>query len=156
MSSKTLLLVGHAPSPNTARLIKACQQGVQDSGCKTIHFKIKKAQDTQPEDVLEADALILFTTENLSYMSGMVKDFFDRTYYPCLEKTQGLPCAVIVRAGQGGGEGTERALTTIFTGLRWRWVQPALILRGDWQDNFLKQAQELAMGMAVALEEGMI
>lgn len=156
MSEKTLLVIGYAPSPNTQRLIDACHQGYLDSRCSQISYLFKSAPDVQPQDILQAQAVLLFTTENLSYMSGMMKDMFDRCYYPCLEHTQGLPCAAIIRAGQGGGEGTESALNTILTGLRWRWVQPPLILRGDWQECFIEQAQELAHGLSVALQEGMI
>lgn len=153
---KTLLLVSYAPSPNTQKILAACQQGFAQSEAAHTQFKLISAPDTHPEDVIGADALLLFTPENLAYMSGMMKDFFDRNYYPCLELTQGKPCAAIVRAGQGGGDGTVNALKSITTGLRWRWVQEPLILRGDWQDSFLSEAQDLAMGLAAAVDGGMI
>lgn len=156
MPNKTLLLVAYAPSPNTQRIIEACQQGFQESASTQVHFKILSAPDAQATDIIDADAIILFTPENLAYMSGMMKDFFDRNYYPCLELTQAKPCTAIIRAGQGGGDGTHNALKSITTGLRWRWVQEPLMLRGDWQDSFLVQAQELTMAMAVALDGGMI
>ena len=63
--------------------------------------------------------------------------------------------AVIVRAGHDG-TGTCRALKTILTGLRWRWVQDILLCKGPWQDEFLQDCQDLAQGMVVALDEGMI
>lgn len=150
--TKQLLVIAHAPSKNTRALLQAVEQGAQASSITTI---IKSPFDTNSIDALNADAIILFTPENLGYMSGALKDFFDRTYYDVLEEKQGLPVAAIVRAGSDG-TGTVRALQTITTGLRWRWVQEPLILKGEFKDSFLNEVRELAEALAVALEEGII
>ena len=152
MANKTLLIVAHAPSPNTAKLAQAVFKGANHPDID-ITVILKLPQDTQPEDVLAADALLLGTTENLAYMAGLTKDFFDRCYYPVLEKKQGMPFAVYIRAGHDG-TGTKLALKTITTGLRWSWVQEALILQGDWQEGFTKQVEELAMTLAAGVEAG--
>lgn len=152
MVTKTLLIVAHAPSPNTKKLAQAAYKGANHPDID-INVILKSPQDTQPEDVLAADAVLLGTTENLAYMAGMTKDFFDRCYYPVLEEKQGLPFALYIRAGQDG-TGTKLAAKTITTGLRWSWIQDALILKGDWQEKFAEQVEELAMTLAAGVEAG--
>ena len=152
MSTKTLLIVAHAPSPNTQKLAQAAFDGANHSDID-INVILKSPQDTQPEDVLAADALLLGTIENLAYMSGLTKDFFDRCYYPVLEEKQGMPFAVYIRAGHDG-TGTKLAIQTITTGLRWSWSQEALILQGDWQESFTEQVEALAMTLAAGVDAG--
>lgn len=152
MAIKTLLIVAHAPSPNTKKLAHAAYHGANHPDID-INVILKLPQDTQPEDVLAADALILGTTENLAYMAGLTKDFFDRCYYPVLEEKQGMPFALYIRAGHDG-TGTKLAIKTIITGLRWNQIQDTLILQGDWQEVFTEQVEELAMTLAAGVDAG--
>ena len=152
---KTLLLVTHAPSPNTQLLVTMMQQAVADLKLSDIKLEILSCFDTNAEQVNNCDAIVLFTPENLGYMSGAMKDFFDRIYYPCLEQKQGLPLALIVRAGHDG-TGTVKSITTICTGLKWHWVQPPLVCKGQWQEDFIIQCQELVSTVAVSLDCGII
>lgn len=113
----------------------------------------KSPFETGPDDVLGADALVLLTTENLGYMSGALKDFFDRSYYPLLDRTDALPFALLVRAGHDG-TGTCRAVASITSGLRWKEVHASTVCRGAWDDAFAEQARELGSFMAAGLEAG--
>ncbi len=149
---KHLLIVGHVPSANTRRLRDAVVKG---AAVAEVAARVLTPFEAQPDDVLWADALILGTTENLGYMSGALKDFFDRIYYPCLELTQGRPFAFYVRAGHDG-TGTRRAIESIATGLRWRLVRAPLICRGDFQERFVAECEELGATMAASLEAGIL
>ena len=152
MATKTLLIVAHAPSANTEKLAQAAHKGANHADID-INVIMKSPQQTQPEDILAADALLLGTTENLAYMAGLTKDFFDRCYYPVLEAKQGMPFALYIRAGHDG-TGTTLAMNTIITGLRWNQIQDTVILQGDWQDEFTEQVEELAMTLAAGVEAG--
>ncbi|RLT96326.1 flavodoxin family protein [Ketobacter sp.] len=152
---KKLLIVTHAPSANTLRLREAVIQGAQHPDISEVEISAIAPLEANAEDVLACDAIILGTTENLGYMSGALKDFFDRVYYPCLEIKQGLPFALYVRAGHDG-TGTCRAVDTITTGLRWKAVREHLVCRGEWQEDFVAQCQELGTTMAMSLEAGII
>ena len=150
-----LLIVAHNPSPNTQKLVDATLRGAQHEDIDGVEVKWIPPLQAVPDDVLWADAIILGTTENFGYMSGALKDFFDRIYYPCLEQTEAMPFAAYIRAGLDG-TGTKIAIGKITTGLRWKPVQESMILHGDYKDEFEDQCEELGMLMAASLESGII
>ena len=152
-SSRKLLIVAHVPSANTKTLCDAVVAGATSPEIDNVQVVVRTPFEATAEDVLATDAIILGTTENLGYMSGALKDFFDRIYYPCLEEKQGLPMAVYIRAGHDG-TGTRRAIDTITTGLKWKAVQAHLVFRGDWDEGFVEQCRDLGMAMAAGLEAG--
>jgi NAD(P)H-dependent FMN reductase len=149
---KRLLIVAHVPSANTAALRDAVLTGAREAS-DGLDIVARTPFETGPDDVKAAQAIVLGTTENLGYMSGALKDFFDRIYYPCLEHTQGMPYALYIRAGHDG-TGTRRGVETIVTGLRWRAVQAPLVCRGDYRAEFVEQCRELGAAVAAGLEAG--
>ena len=153
MTVKKLLLVAHAPSPNTQALKDSVLKGARHPDIDGVDTLWIPPLEAGPDDVLSADAVILGTTENLGYMSGALKDFFDRSYYPVLEEKQGMAYALYIRAGHDG-TGTRRAVETIVTGLRWKAIQEPLVMRGDYDPTFAEQCEELGMAMAAGLEAG--
>ncbi len=153
MTRRRLLIVAHAPSPNTRKLRDAVVGGARSPDIENVEVMSLSPFEAGPEDVTAAQGIILGTTENLGYMSGALKDFFDRIYYPCSERTEGLPYALYIRAGHDG-TGTRRGVETIVTGLRWRAVQEPLVCRGEWSEEFVPQCQELGTLIAAGLEAG--
>jgi len=150
---KKLLIVMHCPSPNTKKIRDALISGATQVSESGIRVLSKGPFETEPADVLGADGLILGTTENFGYMSGALKDFFDRAYYPCLEATQGKPVAVVIRAGNDG-TGAARSMQPMLKGLGWKLVQEPLIYRGEFEEAFVTQSLELGMAFSAGLEAG--
>lgn len=142
-----LLVVSHAPSENTRVLTDWVMSG---AGSGSISVEWSAPLETGPNQVLAARGLILGTTENFGYMSGAMKDFFDRIYYPCLEETRGLPYALFIRAGQDG-QGAKSSIERIVTGLGWRAVQEPLICKGEitqFQEPCTQLGELMALGLA--------
>jgi NAD(P)H-dependent FMN reductase len=150
---KNLLIVSHSPSTNARTLTEAVVSGASNEEIGGVSIRQRPPLQAQAEDVQWADALILGTTENFGYMSGAMKDFFDRIYYPCLENTEGLPYALFIKAGLDG-QGAKLSIERIVTGLKWKQVQGTLICKGEFNNNFIGQCEELGMTMAVGLEAG--
>lgn len=151
--TKRLLVVAHVPSDNTRALRDAVVRGATTDVIDGVETIVRTPFEAGPPDVMAAKAIILGTTENLGYMSGALKDFFDRVYYPCLEHTQGMPYALYIRAGHDG-TGTRRGVETIVTGLRWRAVTEPVVCRGEWRGTFIDQCEELGTLVAAGLESG--
>lgn len=122
---KKLLLVYHSMTGGTRQMVEAAVWGA--SAEPTVETVLRHASQATVEDVLEADGYVFATPENLGTMSGMLKDFFDRTYYPVLDRINGRPYAAMVCAGSDG-QGAARQIERIATGWRLRPVAPPLLV----------------------------
>jgi len=103
----------------------AAEGAAGESGTAT---RILRAGEAAAEDVLGADGYVFATPENLAAMSGVMKDFFDRCYYPVLGRIEGRPYASMICAGSDG-ENAARQIARIATGWRLREVAAPLIIR---------------------------
>ncbi len=151
--ARHLLVVSHTPSDNTRRLTEAVVRGARHEDIEGVEVRALRPADAGPADVLWAHGVVLGTTENFGYMSGAIKDFFERVYYPCLERTEALPYVLFIRAGTDG-TGARASIERIVTGLRWRAVQEPLVARGVYRPEFEQRCEELGMTMAAGLEAG--
>ena len=122
---KTLLIVFHSVTGGTRQMAEAAARGARpESG---VCVRLLRAPDAQPPDVLEADGYVFATPENLAAIAGLMKDFFDRTYYPVLGRIDGRRYAVLVCAGSDG-RNAARQIERIATGWRLRAITDPLIV----------------------------
>jgi multimeric flavodoxin WrbA len=122
---KNLLVVFHTMTGGTAQMAQAAAEGAAiEPGIRVILRHAAKAGTT---DLLESDGFIFATPENLAAISGMMKDFFDRTYYPALGQITGRPYATLICAGSDG-ENAARQIARIATGWRLKEIAPPLII----------------------------
>ncbi len=153
MSHKHLLIVYHSQSGTTTRMAEAVIGGARHPDIDNVEVRVRSPLDADADDLLWADALILGTPENFGYMSGAMKYFLDRVYYPCEGRINGLPWALFVRAGNDGS-GAISSIRRILKGLAVREVQEPVLIAGDFDDARLAECRELGMTMAAGLEAG--
>jgi NAD(P)H-dependent FMN reductase len=123
---KRLLIVFHTQFGGTAQMAEAAAGGARR--IDDVETVVKHAADAGINDLLRCDALLIATSENFGSLSGMVKDFLERVYYPCEDKVEGKPYSVLVCAGNDGA-GAMLQTDRIATGLRLRKVHPGTIYR---------------------------
>ena len=150
--SRRLLIVWHSQGGGTRRMLDAALAGAREA-TDAVELCIRPALEATADDVLAADGVLLGTPENFGYMSGALKYFFDRCYYPCLEHTQGRPYGVFIRAGNDGS-GALGSIRRIVAGLRWREVAPPVVLAGEPDETGLAACAELGATLAAGLEAG--
>ena len=118
-----LLIVYHSRTGGSQQMAEAAAKAARAE----IETKLMKAEDAGPEDLFAADGYLFCAPENLASLSGLMKEFFDRCYYPVLGQIEGRAYVQMICAGSDG-ENAARQLARIATGWRLREVQPALIV----------------------------
>jgi multimeric flavodoxin WrbA len=122
---KTLLIVYHTMTGGSGQMAEAAARGASVEESVEVH--VRRAVDAGPDDVLGADGYVFVTPENLASMAGMMKDFFDRTYYAALDRIAGRPYATLVCAGSDGTNAV-RQIERICTGWRLKSVSEPVIV----------------------------
>ncbi len=118
-----LLIVYHSATGGTRAMAEAALHGARAEG----QDRLLHAAEAGPADLEGAGGYLFAAPENLASLAGVMKDFFDRTYYPVLDRLQGRPYAAMVCAGSDG-QGAARQIARIATGWRLREVAPPLIV----------------------------
>ncbi len=146
----TLLIIHHTPSPALQALLEAVVDGARTDAIEGVEVRLEPALTCPETAVLAADGYLLGTPANLGYMSGALKHFFDRIYYPCLEATRRRPYGLYVH-GNDDLTGAIRSVRTATTGLDWRPVAEVLASIGTPDRGTLDAAWELGATVAASL-----
>lgn len=166
MRKRVLLIHGGHAGGRTERLVQAVAAGVRDAGDDArdggdgdaggdvVELRVLPALQAGIDDLLGCEGLLIATPEHFGYMSGAVKDFFDRTFYPAEGKTEGLPYALCISAGNDG-TGTIRAVERIATGYRWKPIAEPVLVVGEPEERHLAACRELGQTMAAGLAAGL-
>src|SRR5271154_5472423 len=122
---KTLLIVYHSMTGGTLQMAHAAAAGA--AGEQDLRVSLVRAAEAHAEDVLQAEGYIFASPENLAGMSGMMKDFFDRTYYAAFERINGRPFLTLICAGSDGRSAAQQ-IERIATGWRLKAIADAYIV----------------------------
>lgn len=145
-----LLIVHHTPSPNVQAMLEAAVDGARDDAIEGVEVVKRPALTASDVDALEADAYLLGTPANIGYMSGALKHFFDRIYYPCLDATQRRPYGLYVH-GNSDTTGAVKGVETITTGLGWELAREPVEVVGEPSNADLEACWELGASLAAGL-----
>jgi multimeric flavodoxin WrbA len=160
---KTLLIVFHTKTGGAGQMTHAVERGAATE--QDVAVRVLRAVDANGEDMLNADAYIFVTPENLASMAGVMKDFFDRVYYAVLDRIAARPYATLVCAGSDGTNAV-RQIARICTGWRLKAVcepvivcthaqTPEAILASKTIDSKdLRRCEEVGAAMAAGLALG--
>lgn len=134
---KNLLIVWHSRTDTAHQMAQAARQGAEQIATELqardqLSIVIKPASQTHPDALLSADGYVFCAPENLAALSGEMKEFFDRNYYPVLDQLNGRPYALLISAGSDGRMAATQA-ERICKGWRLNQVTPTLIVNTDAQ-----------------------
>ncbi|MFZ5653573.1 MAG: flavodoxin family protein [Pseudomonadota bacterium] len=148
---KHLLIIYHSGGGKTERMARAVHAGADRE--TEVETRLQHAFDSGLDDLLWADGLIFGTPENFGYMSGALKDFFDRTFHPAAALQLNLPYCLFVGAGNDGS-GAVREVERIALGYPLRKVAEPVVAVGELQEHHLRACAELGEAMAAGLALG--
>ena len=150
---KKLLIVYHSKGGKNHEMANAVYKGATHPDIEGVEVRFLRAYDALDKDLLWADGIIFGTPENFGYMSGALKDFFDRTFYEVEGMVDAKSYCVFIGAGNDG-QGALTSITRICKGYKFKEIQEPLIIIGELTGEGKTSCEELGMGMAAGLEAG--
>ena len=149
-----ILVIYHSQGGNTRKMAEAVATGA--GSVKNSKVILRRASEAALQDLLDCDGLAIGSPEYFGYMSGMVKDFFDRTYEDARGRKEVFkkPYVVFVSAGNDG-TGALNAIERICIGYQFKKVYDPVVAKGDIHEEVLARCEELGMTIAAGCEARM-
>jgi multimeric flavodoxin WrbA len=150
---KKILIIYHSQSGNTLKMAKEVAKGVDS--IENVEAVLKNAAESTLKDLMKCDGLVIGSPEYFGYMSGIVKDFFDRTYETARGRKEVFkkPYVVFISAGNDG-RGALNAIERICIGYQLKKVYEPLVSRGEITLDILGLCEELGKTIAAGCEAG--
>ena len=148
---KKITCIFNSPTINTSKISTKIFDTLNTENLN-LKIELISPLKANKNHVIQSNGILIGTSENLGSMSGATKDFFDRIYYEVIDKTNGLPVDVWIRAGHDG-TGTSRQIKSIINGLKWKLVQEILICKGPWDEKFVDECTDMSLGFAYGIEQ---
>ena len=126
-----LLIIWHSRTGASEALARAVYYGAiatsDGKEANAADVVLKRADETEPDDILDASVYVFVCPENLAAISGLMKEMFDRCYYPVLGKVEGRAYATIIAAGSDGRT-AQAQIDRIATGWRLKRITDPMIV----------------------------
>ena len=149
---KRLSMVHHSISGKTKKMTSLLTDMLSNED-QLIEFRSFAAFEAKASDILQSDGIIFGTPANFGYMSGALKDFFDRNYYELEGKVEAVPYAIFVSASSDGA-GAVESIRRICRGLNLKEVQEPLVLTKKLSESDQHRLRDFGMTMAVGIDAG--
>jgi multimeric flavodoxin WrbA len=146
-----LLIVYHSQSGASFALAAAARRGALREPEARVTWR--RAWDAGLNELKDCDGLLLVAPENAGSVTGSMKDFLDRTFYPAQPLALHLPYALVISAGNDG-RGASRQIQRILTGFPMKLVAEPLICRGEVTPAMETDCEDLGQALAAGLDMG--
>ncbi len=149
--NKHLLIVYHSQSGRNEALAYAATKAAQIED--NVDVRLRRAPEAGTRDLEWADAAIFYMPENFGALAGGMKDFFDRVFYPVIDKELTCVYSLFLCTGNDGSQALLQ-VQRILKGLPFREISEPVIIRGEPDEYALVQSAELGGAVAAGLSLG--
>jgi multimeric flavodoxin WrbA len=139
-----LLVIYHSGSGNSEAMAKAFCEGASSAGAT---ITLKKAADATGDDLLGCDAAAFGSPVHFGYMSGALKDFFDRAFLTTRGKVDNKPYTAFSSGRRGGREALD-SIDVVCSSFRLRKFFEGVVATGKPSPEVLEKCKELGKKLA--------